>query len=96
LLEDPSVVDLVLTRDVTIEACPTSNVHTGVIAAVADHPLATWIDVGIRACINTDNTLLSDVDAEEEYRRARTIRGMDASRVMAAIKMGHDAAFKRS
>ena len=40
LLQDPEVTALVIERGVTIEACPTSNVHTGVLAKVADHPLA--------------------------------------------------------
>ena len=36
LLDDPSVLDLVLERGVTIEACPTSNWQVGVIGAVAE------------------------------------------------------------
>jgi hypothetical protein len=49
LLEDPAVVDLVRERQVTIEACPTSNVHTGVIRSVAEHPLPRWLDAANRA-----------------------------------------------
>lgn len=95
LLEDPSVVELVVARGVTIEACPTSNVHTGVIASVAKHPLPQWLDRGVRACINTDNTLLSAVDAPEEHRRARAIPGMDDEKLARAIAFGHAARFRR-
>jgi adenosine deaminase len=95
LLDDPAAVDLVLARGVTIEACPTSNVHTGVIASVADHPLPRWLARGVRACVNTDNTLLSAVDAPEELRRAAAIPGMDAARVATAVANGHAAAFRR-
>lgn len=95
LLDDPSVRDLVQERGVTLEACPTSNWHTGVIDAVAQHPLATWLEQGLRVCINTDNTLLSSVQASEEHARARQIPGMTDALLKRAIACGHAAAFHR-
>lgn len=95
LLDDPSVVDLVVARGVTIEACPTSNVHTGVIASVAEHPLPKWLARDVRACINTDNTLLSAVDARAEYANARGLPGMTDELFAKAIAFGHAAAFRR-
>jgi adenosine deaminase len=94
LLDDPAVTELVLARGITIEACPTSNVHTGVIASVADHPIAQWLARGVKVCVNTDNTLLSAVDAPEEYRRVATIPGM-AGRMEAVVGFGRAAAFRR-
>jgi adenosine deaminase len=95
LLEDASVVELVIDRGVTLEACPTSNVHTGVLARVADHPLPRWLARGVRACVNTDNTLFSATSAPEEHRRALRIPGMTRERLEAAIAAGHAAAFRR-
>lgn len=93
LLDDPAIRDLVRERGVTIEACPTSNWHTGIIPAVEDHPLATWLEQGIRVCVNTDNTLLSDVSASEEHARAGNIRGMTPAMLSQAVAHGHAAAF---
>lgn len=95
LLDDDLVLDLVLERGVTIEACPTSNYQVGVIDAVAEHPLPRWLDLGVRACVNTDNTLLSDVTATEEHLRARAIPGMDDALLARALQCGHEAAFPR-
>lgn len=95
LEEDSRVLDLVLERGVTIEACPTSNVHTGVIASVGDHPLPRWLARGVKACVNTDNTLFSDVSAAEEHRRARAIPGMTDELLARAVACGHAAAFPR-
>ncbi len=95
LLDDPSVVDLVLARGVTIEACPTSNVHTGVIPSVAAHPLGRWLTLGVKVCVNTDNTLFSAVDAPEEHRRVRTIPGLGERDMAKLIAHGHAAAFRR-
>lgn len=95
LLDDASVVDLVLERGVTIEACPTSNWQVGVIPEVASHPLPRWLALGIRACVCTDNTLLSAVTASQELARAAAMPGMDDSLVAALTAAGHAAAFPR-
>jgi adenosine deaminase len=96
LLEDGRVVDLVLERGVTIEACPTSNVHTGVIREVAEHPLPRWLALGVRACVNTDNTLFSRVVSSEEHRRAAGIPGMSDALLARAVAHGHAAKFVRA
>jgi adenosine deaminase len=95
LLDDPRVLELVMERQVTIEACPTSNVHVGAIAELDDHPLPRWLRAGVRACVCTDNTLLSAVDAAEEHRRARAVPGMDDDLLDRAVAHGHAAAFRR-
>lgn len=96
LLDDPRVVELVLARGIVLEACPTSNVHTGAVARVEDHPLPRWLALGVRACVCPDNTLLSDVTAAEEHRRAGALPGMDARLLERAIATGHAAAFSRA
>lgn len=95
LLDDPRVVELVLARGIVIEACPTSNVHTGALARVEDHPLPRWLELGVRACVCPDNTLLSSVTAAEEHRRAGEIPGMNARLLERVIATGHAAAFAR-
>jgi adenosine deaminase len=95
LLQAPSVVDLVLERQVTLEACPTSNVHTGVLGEIREHPLAQWLRLGVRACVCTDNTLFSATSAPEEHRRVRSIRGMDDGLLRIAVACGHASAFRR-
>lgn len=94
ILDDPGVVDLVIERGVTLEACPTSNVHTGIITAVSEHPLPAWLDRGLRACVCTDNTLFSDVSLSEELSRVRAIPGMDEAKMAALESYGHDAVFR--
>lgn len=95
LLGDPAIVELVLERQVTIEACPTSNVHTGVVSRMEDHPLPRWLDLGVQVCVCTDNTLLSAVDAPAELARVASIPGMTPEKVRRAVQNGHRAAFRR-
>jgi adenosine deaminase len=96
LLDDRSVLELALERQVTIEACLTSNVHTGAVADVASHPLPRWLELGVRACICTDNTLLSETTAPAEHRLAGGLPGMTPARLAQAIAYGHAAAFRRT
>ncbi len=95
LLEDPAVLDLVLERGVTIEACPTSNVHTGVIDAVSEHPIARWLELGVKVAVCTDNTLLSDVDLPTELARVAQVPGMGPARIAAVTAHAHAAGFSR-
>jgi adenosine deaminase len=95
LLDDPAVVELVRARAVTIEVCATSNEHVGAIPSVSAHPLPRWLAAGVRACVCTDNTLLSAVDAPEEHRRVAAIPGMGARSMAEVIANGHSAAFRR-
>ena len=93
LLEDREVLALVIERGVVIEACPTSNVHTGVISRVEDHPVSKWLDEGVRVSICTDNTLLSDVTLPQEMAHVQQIPGMNAEKVSAILVTGRAAVF---
>ena len=95
LLDDMEVADLVAERGVTLEACPTSNWQVGVIADVSAHPLPRWLDLGLKVCINTDNTLLSQLSAPEELELAARMAGMTDAKVKRLLDCGHDAAFSR-
>lgn len=95
LLEDPAVLDLVLERGVVVEACPTSNVHTGVIPNVNAHPLVAWLRAGVKACVCADNTLLSDTTTAREYALAAAMPGMTAELLERAIAHSNAGAFTR-
>ena len=96
ILQDRNVLSLVREHGVTIEACVTSNVHTGIIPNAAAHPIPQWLSLGLSVCICTDNTLLSDVDAPTEHARVAAIPGMTPQRIQQAIASGHRAAFRGS
>jgi adenosine deaminase len=83
-------------RGVTIEACPTSNVHTGIFDDVAHHPLPRWLELGVRACVCADNTLLSQVTTAQEHQRALGIPGMTPELLERAVAYAHAAAFRRA
>ncbi|HYC07420.1 MAG TPA: adenosine deaminase [Candidatus Binatia bacterium] len=54
-------------RRIPLEMCPTSNVHTGAVASVADHPIDLLRRLRYRVTVNTDNRLMSDVTLSSEF-----------------------------
>lgn len=95
LLQDPRVLDLVRDRGVTIEACLSSNVHVGAIARVEDHPLRRWLELGVRVCVNTDNTLFSATTLPNEIGLLRERLGASEAEIARTIAYGQAAAFRR-
>jgi adenosine deaminase len=55
-------------RRVPLELCPTSNVHTGGAASVADHPIELLRRLRFRVTVNTDNRLMSGVSVSSEFQ----------------------------
>jgi adenosine deaminase len=53
-------------RRIPLELCPTSNVHTGLVESVADHPIDLLRRLRFRVTVNTDNRLMSDVTLSSE------------------------------
>ncbi len=95
LLEDRKVLDLVREKDVTIEACITSNWHTGGIKKLSEHPIKKWIDEDVRVAICADNTLLSDTILPQEYRRAVAHCGLSYKDTMKCKQYAIEALFRR-
>ncbi len=54
-------------RRVPLEMCPTSNVHTGAAASIADHPIDLLRRLRFRVTLNTDNRLMSNVSMSSEF-----------------------------
>ncbi|HYK95997.1 MAG TPA: adenosine deaminase [Candidatus Dormibacteraeota bacterium] len=73
VLEDGSVelgrlAAFVRDRRVPLEMCPTSNVHSGAAASVAEHPIELLRRLRFRVTVNTDNRLMSNVSMSSEMQ----------------------------
>ena len=55
-------------RRVPLEMCPTSNVHTGAAASIAEHPFDLLRRLRFRVTVNTDNRLMSNVSLSGEFQ----------------------------
>jgi adenosine deaminase len=53
---------------IPLELCPTSNVHTGGAASIAEHPIDLLRRLRFRVTVNTDNRLMSGVSVSSEFK----------------------------
>ena len=76
VLEDPGVVHLAREYGTTFEVCITSNYQSGVVAALAQHPLPRMLAAGLHVTINTDDPSVSRITLSDEFRVAGESLGM--------------------
>lgn len=56
-------------RRIPLELCPSSNVQTGAVARLSEHPFDLLARLRFRVTVNTDNRLMSDTDMTREMSR---------------------------
>jgi adenosine deaminase len=93
LLDDPAVVEIVHRNQITIESCPSSNVHTGAVDSLEQHPLPLWVAEGIPVAVCADNTLLSNTDVTQELERVCRMPNMDLQKLQHAVLQSSGALF---
>jgi len=71
-----SLAQYVLDRRIPLEMCLSSNVHTGAVRSMAEHPFKLYYDRGFRVTINTDDRLMSDTSMTKEFEIARDAFGL--------------------
>jgi adenosine deaminase len=57
----------VLNRQIPLEMCPSSNVQTGAVASVQEHPIHRLDRLGFRVTVNPDNRLMSATTLTREF-----------------------------
>jgi aminodeoxyfutalosine deaminase len=85
-VEDPRLLDYLREKDIPLEVCITSNVRTGAVASLAEHPVRRLFDAGVPIVLNTDDPALFGCTLTSEYALARREFGFsddDLSRLAA-------------
>lgn len=57
---------IVRDKRVPLELCPSSNVQTGAVGSIAEHPFDLLARARLRVTVNTDNRLMSDTSMSKE------------------------------
>jgi len=91
--EDPDVIRLVRERGVTLEVCPTSNLHSGVVDSLAAHPLGELARHGVLTTINTDDPALSNIALTDELMVAHVGLGLSLDAIRQNVLNAARAAF---
>jgi len=60
---------------IPLEMCPTSNLHTGAVASIEEHPIDLLRRLRFRVTVNTDNRLMSGVTLSDEVATLSRVFG---------------------
>jgi adenosine deaminase len=66
--EDEVLVDYLAENAIPLEMCPISNLRTGVVASIEEHPVRRFFDRGLRVTVNSDDPKMFGNSLAEEYR----------------------------
>lgn len=78
---------------IPLEVCPSSNLHTGVVDDLADHPIKLFKELQFRVTLNTDNRLMSNVSMSDEMWNMVQVFGWDLADMQWLTVNGMKSAF---
>jgi adenosine deaminase len=93
LARRPELLAEVLRRRIPIEVNLTSNLRTGAVAAVREHPVRDWFRAGARIALGTDDPGVFGNDLAGEYLLLHRELGFTPAELVAVALQGVDALF---
>jgi adenosine deaminase/aminodeoxyfutalosine deaminase len=70
-VDDPELVAYLARKKIPLEVCITSNVRTGAVASLEQHPVRRLYEAGVPIILNTDDPALFDCTLAGEFELAR-------------------------
>jgi adenosine deaminase len=80
-------------RQVPLEMCPASNVQTGAVRSVAEHPIRMLDDLGFAVTVNCDDQLMTGTQLSDEFHLLCGVLGYDLEGVRRLSLNAANAAF---
>ena len=93
IINDDSVMQLVIERAIALEVCPTSNWLTSAVPSTAEHPIRRLMDNGVAVTINSDDPSLFGIDLCHEYRILHEEHGFTEAEFHQCNQRAADASF---
>jgi aminodeoxyfutalosine deaminase len=75
-VEDASLMQELADRGLVLDVTPISNVRTGAVSSLDEHPLPELVRAGVRCSVSTDDPVMFDTDLTREYEAAEAL-GLD-------------------
>jgi aminodeoxyfutalosine deaminase len=72
-VDDEGLVRELAGRGTVLDVCPLSNLRTGAVASLAEHPLPRLAAAGVRCSISTDDPAMFDTDLTRDCEAAEAL-----------------------
>jgi adenosine deaminase len=86
--EDEALLDHLAAEQIPLEMCPLSNVRTGVVRSVREHPLRRYLERGIVVTVNTDDPKMFGNTLAEELALLESEQGLTRDQIRALMLNG--------
>lgn len=91
--QDPALLAHLAETGIPLEVCPSSNIATGAIASLDEHPIRVFRDAGVTITINSDDPPMFGTTLNREYEIAAGLLGLDHLGVADLARAGVTASF---
>jgi aminodeoxyfutalosine deaminase len=93
-VRDPDLMRHLRESDIPLEICITSNLVTGVVSRLEDHPIRRLYDAGVPITLNTDDPAMFRCTLSGEYRLAAQHFGFSEAELRGIAENGFRYAFR--
>ncbi len=93
IVNDPQSYELVMEKQIPLEVCPQSNLHTQAFPSYEKHPVKDFFNAGLVINVSTDNRTVSDVTLSDEYTEINRAHGMTEADFIEIFKKSVAASF---
>jgi adenosine deaminase len=90
--ESPDLMELLRDTDTCVEVCLTSNLRTGCVRSVSEHPVVKFMEAGVPFVLCTDNPAIHGSTLSDEYDLFAAAFGEDPLESMYARQLDYSFA----
>jgi adenosine deaminase len=94
-LDDKRLVDRLVADGIILEVCPTSNVATGVISSLQQHPWPRLVAAGLRLTVNSDDPAMFHTNLARELALIRNLWGADVDALVGLTRVALAGSFAK-
>ena len=84
--QDPELLTYLAAHNIALEVCPTSNIATGAVRSLADHPISTLSDARVPITVESDDPTMFGTTLTHEYAVTADLLGLDEEGLVALAR----------
>jgi len=92
-VEDPKLLNTLVTKGISLEICPGSNIALSIYPDYNSHPLLQLLDAGCQISLNSDDPPFFRTSVGQEYQRGATVFGLTPEQLREISLMAINSAF---